>query len=196
MTGVKKIKNKKLYLYMVNKKISEKIILERAISTKICRVCKEEKAYEDLAKRGKFKHADIYKTYNLCKKCDNKRRQDKRNRNWSPERKEQDRIRRLEKGREYVKANPEKTRNYRLKKYGVTLNWLYQKIIDQEFKCTICETHIDEKSAVIDHCHDKNYVRGVICNKCNTAIGFFKNNTNSMKNAIKYLEERIDESWF
>ncbi len=174
-------------------KISKKIILDRATSTKICRICKEEKTYEELATRGKYKDTDIYRTHALCKKCSNVLVRERRKRNLTPERK----LKNAKRTSKYTAKNKDTIKNRRLlKKYNVDLDWLYAKLIEQNFECTICSTHIDEKSAVVDHCHDKNYIRGVICNKCNTAIGFFKNSTDSMKKAIKYLEERVDESWF
>lgn len=175
------------------KKFQKKIILDRATSTKICRICKEEKAYEELATRGKYKDTDIYRTHTLCKKCSNILVRERRKKNITPEKKQKNSERVLK----YTNNNKEKIKSRRLlKKYGVTLDWLYQKLIEQEFKCTICNIEINENSAVVDHCHDKNYIRGVICNKCNTAIGFFKNNTDSMKKAIQYLKERVDKSWF
>ena len=43
-------------------------------------------------------------------------------------------------------------------------------------------------SCHIDHCHDQNHVRGLLCQKCNQAIGLFKDNTKTMMAAIKYIE--------
>lgn len=41
----------------------------------------------------------------------------------------------------------------------------------------------------IDHCHKTNQVRGLLCFSCNSALGHFKDNVESLKKAIKYLKK-------
>ncbi len=43
------------------------------------------------------------------------------------------------------------------------------------------------KKLSIDHCHKTKKLRGVLCSGCNIAIGLFKEDIKSLKNAIKYL---------
>lgn len=76
-------------------------------------------------------------------------------------------------------------------KYGLTkkdLNELFKK---QDNKCAICL--IDRKLVVqglaVDHCHTTGKIRGLLCNNCNNGIGRFHDDTNKLKNAIKYLEK-------
>lgn len=68
----------------------------------------------------------------------------------------------------------------------------------QDCKCAICNRKLNiarnvegGKSAdlCIDHCHTTNKVRGLLCRDCNLALGMFKDNINSLTNAIKYLEK-------
>tara|TARA_R100001132_G_C3235433_1_gene68302 strand:- start:60 stop:506 length:447 start_codon:yes stop_codon:yes gene_type:complete len=42
---------------------------------------------------------------------------------------------------------------------------------------------------VLDHNHDTGNFKGWICGKCNSALGFFEDNTNHVRRALKYLEE-------
>lgn len=100
--------------------------------------------------------------------------------------------------KEWNKKNPEKQRKSYLKSmYG--LGWemylfLYKK---QEGLCKICSvplklhnTDDDHKETVhIDHCHTTGKIRGLLCNKCNSGLGFFKENQEYLKKAIEYLEE-------
>jgi hypothetical protein len=74
----------------------------------------------------------------------------------------------------------------RLKKYGLTQN-TYNEIYEyQDGKCAICNKHFD--LLCVDHCHIKYQVRGLLCHKCNIAIGFFEDNKERLQRAITYLE--------
>jgi hypothetical protein len=76
-----------------------------------------------------------------------------------------------------------------LKKYNLTLEEFNLMFRDQEGKCAICKTHQSmlDKTLVIDHCHKGGHVRGLLCNHCNSALGFFKDNIESLTEAINYL---------
>lgn len=41
----------------------------------------------------------------------------------------------------------------------------------------------------IDHCHKTGKVRGLLCNSCNKGLGFFNDNKELLKNAIKWIGE-------
>jgi len=67
-----------------------------------------------------------------------------------------------------------------------------QALLDkQNGCCAICGYKFGQKKGDIkvDHCHTKGHVRGLLCDLCNRGLGYFKDNTNSFKNAIKYLQE-------
>ena len=52
--------------------------------------------------------------------------------------------------------------------------------------CAICG---NVSPLVVDHCHTTNIVRGLICSSCNAVLGYSKDNTNTLENAIKYLKD-------
>lgn len=58
-------------------------------------------------------------------------------------------------------------------------------------QCEICKKHLKfggkYRTGVIDHCHNKNKVRGILCRQCNNALGLFKDDINTLKNTIEYL---------
>lgn len=56
----------------------------------------------------------------------------------------------------------------------------------QEGICAICEEPFTDDD-VIDHCHDTGKVRGLLCHRCNKGLGFFRDKTNILYRAIKYL---------
>jgi Recombination endonuclease VII len=75
-------------------------------------------------------------------------------------------------------------RNWNLKdQFGGSLEE-YQTIM-KDAHCAICHT---TKKLVLDHCHNKGHVRGVLCTQCNSVLGFAKDDTNVLQSAIEYLE--------
>jgi len=84
--------------------------------------------------------------------------------------------------KEYKDGLKSRTLKY---KYGISLadfNILKEK---QNGKCAICH---NEDILYVDHCHKSNKVRGLLCQKCNTAIGFFNDDTERMLSAVNYLK--------
>jgi len=56
-------------------------------------------------------------------------------------------------------------------------------------ECEICKAVED---LVIDHCHDTQVVRGVLCRTCNMALGLLKENKNNVRSALKYAERTFN----
>ena len=52
-------------------------------------------------------------------------------------------------------------------------------------QCDICNTTTSK--LVIDHCHETNKVRGVLCNECNMGLGKFKDDPRLLEFAQVYL---------
>lgn len=51
--------------------------------------------------------------------------------------------------------------------------------------CSICGSN---DSVVIDHDHNTNKIRGPLCKRCNQGLGLFKDNVQSLLNAVRYLQ--------
>lgn len=78
-------------------------------------------------------------------------------------------------------------KEYKLMKYySLTLEEHTQMIIDQDEKCLICE---EKLKLYVDHCHTTKKVRGLLCDLCNRGIGLLKENVNTLKRAIDYIEK-------
>ena len=56
-------------------------------------------------------------------------------------------------------------------------------------KCKICSTHAKDlkRGLCVDHCHETNKVRGLLCHVCNKAIGLMRDDVEILKRAILYL---------
>jgi hypothetical protein len=93
-------------------------------------------------------------------------------------------------------ANIGRNKNYqkayhRKIKYNLTQEEYDLKLKKQNYSCGICGLHQDDyhKSFSVDHNHSTGAVRGLLCNNCNSGIGFFMENLTVIKKAIKYLKE-------
>lgn len=97
----------------------------------------------------------------------------------------------------YRAMHPKKAKDQDLKKkYGIAIDdW--QKMYDEQGGvCKICgkpETKVDRRQGVVrslsvDHCHNTNKVRGLLCSDCNTAIGLFKHDESLLNRAIEYCK--------
>ena len=84
-----------------------------------------------------------------------------------------------------------------IKTYGLTLEQYEAMVEYQDHKCKICGIHETENSLdkngnpkrlSIDHDHETGQIRGLLCNPCNTALGSFRDNVESLQRAILYLE--------
>jgi hypothetical protein len=73
--------------------------------------------------------------------------------------------------------------------YGITRDELAAMIAAQDGKCAIC--HGAPNGAGdrlhIDHCHNTNKVRGLLCSRCNTAIGLLGDDPERAESAAAYL---------
>lgn len=74
-----------------------------------------------------------------------------------------------------------------LRTYGITLAEKEAMVKRQGGRCSICRRKA--KTLCVDHDHDTGFVRGVLCWRCNQALGFFNDSTLSLMGAIRYMEE-------
>jgi len=82
-------------------------------------------------------------------------------------------------------------------RYGVDLDQYEEMLERQNQQCAICQDKFNgvltggksfDGKACIDHCHTSGRVRGLLCSKCNTGLGGFRDNIESLQRAIDYLQ--------
>lgn len=61
------------------------------------------------------------------------------------------------------------------------------KFIDGPYKYQL--RYNEEDKLYIDHCHTNGHVRGLLCQKCNSALGLLQDDINILTNAINYLKK-------
>ena len=78
--------------------------------------------------------------------------------------------------------------------YNLTLEDYNNMLEKQDHRCAICNSHRTEQNPqfglVIDHCHDTNQVRGLLCWKCNTGLGKFDDDPKLVEAALSYLNDK------
>jgi len=80
----------------------------------------------------------------------------------------------------------------RLKTYGIT-GEEFRKMVDlQGGVCRICNgKQKNNRSLAVDHCHETGKNRGLLCNRCNMGLGYFKDDATLMLLAIEYLKKYL-----
>jgi hypothetical protein len=146
---------------------------------RICKKCCVEKNITAFIFRDKSK--GIYK--HICKDCYRIKHKVWRDLN-------------IDKMDIYSKNHKQKHNNF------YTYNYLYNITREQYLKylnttkCDLCAVDLTDKKKCQDHCHKTGKVRGVLCMKCNTYVGFYEKlkENREFKTLIKlYVGEKICE---
>ena len=87
------------------------------------------------------------------------------------------------------------TNSYLKRTYGIDLKTYQAMLAAQDHRCALCgdegfvmNTDRHRMKLVVDHCHSTGKVRGLLCHNCNRALGLFKDNIETMRRGISYLE--------
>lgn len=130
---------------------------------KYCPSCEETRPVEDFGKnRAAYDGLAAY-----CKECHNRTGRENRIKNWGS------------------------TRHYHLtRRYGITAEEADALIEEQGGLCAICQRVPNQKYKNpwhIDHNHETGKVRGMLCHQCNTALGNFNDDPETLERALDYL---------
>ena len=87
------------------------------------------------------------------------------------------------------------------RRYGLTIERYNELLTQQGCKCALCGKQHDPSVKLgrlyVDHCHKDaavcsgkaTKVRALLCNSCNSALGYFNENIEVMQKAIDYLKK-------
>jgi hypothetical protein len=85
--------------------------------------------------------------------------------------------------------------NYK-RTYGISYEKYLEMCKDRNYMCDICNdvkipagtSPIGSKDIlVLDHCHETNKIRGILCQNCNQGIGLLRDNVDILTSAHLYL---------
>ena len=152
---------------------------------KKCSRCGQEKPTSDYHKDNRNPDG----LYGWCKDCARAKAREYRAKNVEKVRESQRRSR---------QSRPEVYWEKNLRSaFGITAEDYEQMLANQNGACAICkqeETEIHPRSGTqrrlaVDHCHDTGRIRGLLCNRCNRAIGLFRDSAQIIRSAINYLDK-------
>jgi len=89
-------------------------------------------------------------------------------------------------------ARAAKTRRfYMLRQYGISPEEYDRILALQNGVCAICRKKPNRRLLYVDHCHRTGKVRGLLCMKCNSALGLYEDDPNLTEAATAYLRAAL-----
>lgn len=85
---------------------------------------------------------------------------------------------------------PAQIRRRNLRKFDLTVELRDQLVDLQRGLCAVChrpEVDAPKGRLAVDHDHEAGVIRGMLCGRCNTAIGLFREDPDALRQAIYYL---------
>jgi hypothetical protein len=92
----------------------------------------------------------------------------------------------------WARNNQDKVKSYRVKsrirrKYGISPDQYEALLHSQNGVCAICQREHKRRRLNIDHCHKTGAVRGLLCDRCNLAIGLLRDQREVIARVLEYL---------
>ncbi len=138
------------------------------MSTLLCSMCKEAKAPTEFNRRRERGRGVNY----VCRACSSARRFT-------------------------AKYLGNQRAGHLRRKFGITSSAYAQLLAAQNGGCAICEQPCETgKRLAVDHDHRTGQVRGLLCSRCNTALGLLRDDWAIVGLAAEYLEfHRTRPKW-
>lgn len=85
----------------------------------------------------------------------------------------------------YYHANSNNMKSAKRKHlYGLSEQEYQNMLLAQDNKCAACH---DATKLVVDHCHTTGKIRGLLCRKCNTALGQLDDSKDKVVSLLEYI---------
>jgi hypothetical protein len=86
-----------------------------------------------------------------------------------------------------------------IRQYGASQSVYDALLYAQDARCAICKSESPGPAGgkkterfQLDHCHEKDHIRGLLCAGCNKAIGLFFHDPDILREAARYIESAED----
>ena len=126
--------------------------------------------------QNKEKNAEYQKEYNKEYRKKNEEKLKANNKKWREANKEKDVL-------TMFKARLKRKYNLTIEEYDALLE-------AQNNSCKVCGTHATNNlkgKLYVDHCHTTGKVRGMLCMKCNSALGLLNDDKELIQKLLDYL---------
>lgn len=162
-----------------NRKATKRKRSKKVPDTKTCRKCGELKPAKDFS----IMKDSADGLYSYCKQCKAAMVRDYTQRNGEVVREKARKRNATPKGRLATRKSNLK-QSFRMTKTQFDQTWR-----EQGKSCAICHTRRErnEKAFAVDHDHSTGVIRGILCHRCNRALGLADDNTELLKSAATYL---------
>ena len=161
------------------------------MDTKQCSKCAKVLPHTDF-----YQRASGASLHSACKSCERAMAKDwyERNRDKAKSSYQEWRAKNPDAVKQYRTENRRKAYQQEVRrKYGVDADWFDKQMHAQGGKCLCCGVAFawGDKFTTphVDHCHDSNAVRGLLCNRCNSVLGLCKDSQELLANLAKYLKK-------
>lgn len=166
---------------------------------KRCTQCKELRLTSEF-------HRDKSRQFGLsdaCKKCNKERASKYRKKNLQKARSSVNKSHKKyykskyeNRVKEWRSKNKHRIYFYQTKhQYGITEELFKNLLLTQRNKCATCLILFEGKiKACVDHNHLNGKVRGLLCKKCNSAIGFAQDDSKILERMADYVRHERDNS--
>lgn len=147
---------------------------------KTCNKCKNAKSFTEFFKDKGFKDGHS----SICKVCKTAATYEWRKNNKKS----------YNNGAKSWRANnPDKQHANEIKRhYGLDIADYNKMLLIQNSECAICrkphDPSVKRGRLYVDHCHITGKIRGLLCGGCNSGIGYFEDNIETLNKAISYIE--------
>lgn len=150
---------------------------------KLCRICKELKPEKEFSSRGGKQKHQLRNECNLCKRA--------LMRDWH-------------KATKHLPEHAHKRRwsqklTWLKTEYGLTWEKFCAIFYRQGGRCAVCECaitiNLESRDTCVDHCHETNKVRGLLCRLCNAGIGCLKESPANLLRAYHHLQSYVHEDY-
>ena len=156
---------------------------------KTCYKCKHTKPVEDFRSNAKSGYIDSY-----CRPCRNSYEKNryasmpKVKKHWLEGKTEEEKLR----------LRRQKSARRRYNRYGLNLEELTARLEAQYGGCAVCSTPLTldshdnaerVKVAHVDHTHTTGQVRGILCSKCNHALGLLDEDESRILSLLAYVKD-------
>ncbi len=173
-----------IYDFVSSKKKENPIIIDSNIRKKRCTRCYKLKPLNSEFWNHNSHTYDGFLT--RCKDC----------------RKELMKLEKYKRTKRKYRRSEKGINKYLERKYNIDLKTLNELKRKQKNKCKICGKNlkdqygngkkVNKKDMTVDHNHKTGKVRGLLCNRCNTFLGYCSDNPYIIIRSIKYIQKDGD----